>query len=1124
MCAALFKSLFVYTLQQELLCRSFFVQSTAYRTRVWTVTDYQSERLESVRTLWSFIYLRLWNAREMDSGRASENLIEGAYEPAVRYTPGEDRVKSADGEYYARLSFAGSAAQTTENSMGMDGKFEIDDETGHKRGSGYFCTYGQIGFLVIIACGLIAGVGCMAYYLPERPCIEEGGPATEPGKQTEPPYTEKPPTTKKQTEKPPTEAPTEPGMQTTMAPTSGTWNGRLPENLIPEHYELYLKPYLYEEHLGNGSRLFTFDGEVTIVMRCEMPTDVITLHIYNITVERWELTDKTTGRVINITGWDETLEYQFIHFHVSEMLEEDHDYVLWIKYVGELSDSLAGFYRTSWAGPDGETMWAATSQMQPTDARRALPCFDEPALRAYFDTTIEHRTDMVALSNGIEEEEIQLGNGWMTTSYRTTPKMSTYLLAFVVGYFNYTQAYTENGVRYRVWSRPDAVESTRYALDIGANITTYFEEYFNIPFPLPKQDMIAVPDFSAGAMENWGLIIYRETALLYDERVNSASNKQRVAVVVSHELAHQWFGNLVTPKWWDDLWLNEGFASYVEYLGVDFVEPTWDMREQFVVEDLQRVFDLDSLNTSHPVRVPVNSPAEINEIFDSISYSKGASIIRMLNNFLTEDVFVDGLNYYLTVHSEDNADSDDLWYALTRADEDVGGNNVKQIMDTWTLQMGYPVVTLHRLDRNTVNATQEHFLVDPTAVPDDTYENLGYLWYIYLTMTHATEKEFAFPQGAWLNGERWGVFNLEDTIAENDWFVANIRQFGYFRVNYDDENWARLSSLLQSTHEVLPRENRAALINDAFSLADVGRLSYPIALNITLYLDNELDYIPWEAALGSLAYIRDMFSRYSGYGPLERYMREQINELYVTLGWNETADDPHLQQYNRINAVGTACRYRNEDCLAEASRLYALYMQNSAGAEPNQPDYEINPITPNLKTTVYCYGIQEGGQEEWDFGWNKYLDTTDAAEKSKWLYALSCSQAPWVLSRYMDYSLDPLLVRKQDASYVVRYVSDNYVGRSLAWDFLRNEWDTIYEYYGGGSFSFSNIIADVTEDFNTELELQELIEFGEGRDFGSAARTYQQAIGTCTANINWMNNNAETVANWLEAAAPPISE
>ncbi|XP_030841204.1 aminopeptidase N-like [Strongylocentrotus purpuratus] len=973
--------------------------------------------------------------------------------------------------------------------------FESDKD---KESGGHFFTTFQIVLICIVGACVIIAVGCMCALLPDRSC--------EPRIKPEPTVTEPRLTTLSPT------------------PTEELWSGRLTHDLIPESYELYLKPYLYDIDLGVGDRIYTFDGRVKIHFRCETATTMVTLHMLNITIHESTLSD-SDGNEVDIESNSFTPEYDFVHFHVAEELVTGTDYVLEIEYLGELWAGLSGFYRSSYE-EDGETKWLAASQMQPTSARRALPCFDEPDFKAVFQTQIEHRNDMVALSNGIETNVNKSEtDGWLITEYKATPIMSTYLLAFIVGYFNYTEIYTDSGIRFRVWSRPEAVNTTVYARDIGSNITTYYEKYFNISFPLEKQDMIAVPGLSFWAMENWGLITFQETALLYDSRVNSASNKQYVASSLSHELTHQWFGNLVTCLWWDDLWLNEGFASYVEGLGVENAEPYWGMNEQFVNVDLQPVFDLDALGTSHPVLVPVNSPDEINEIFDSISYSKGASILRMLNDILGEDVFVSGLNAYLITHRKDNAKTDDLWAALTEADKGMGDNDVKQIMDTWTLQMGFPVVDFRRIDDTHFNASQEHFLINPDAGVDDRYGDLGYLWYIFLTYTQKTDVNFERPNTMWIEKEPWALITLSSPMEADDWFLANIQHYGYYRVNYDNENWARLIQQLVDNHLVFPTENRAQLISDALTLARVGRVDYPIALDLTLYMENEEDYVPWEALLSVISYITDMFSRHYGYGSLERYMQKKVQTLYNDLQWNDDpVNDPHLTQFNRVNAIGTSCKYRNQDCLDQASTLFQEYMTNDANNIDNSPDYEINPISPNLKTTVYCYGIQEGGQEEWEFGWRKYKETLDAAEKSNWILALSYSQAPWILSRYLDYSLDVNSVRFQDSNTVIVYVSQNYIGRSNAWNYLRSNWETYKEYYGGSANLLSDIISDVTEDFNTDLELEELIAFGEGNNLGSATRAYKQAIEVTNTNIAWMSTSADTVADWFTDNAPAIGE
>ncbi|PIK55590.1 putative aminopeptidase N [Apostichopus japonicus] len=876
-----------------------------------------------------------------------------------------------------------------------DNKFEVEDTESNdsieKKKDGVYCSTGKLFFCGLVACCLIAGVGLISYYVPDRTCTFdelptenplEGSPTMKPSDMITEPQRSSTPHHMSSTENP-SPTPTE----------AFVWDGRLnPDIMTPRSYDLTLQPCLYYE-CGEAMR-FRFYGWVDIVIEVDEDTDQVVMHMVDIEIKSISVKKLVGDDTELYMDWSNDTLYEFLIIHTQTLMKRT-DYRVSIEYIGILQDGLAGFYRSSYKNANGETVWLATSQMQATDARRALPCWDEPGFRSTFETSIIHMENMTALSNGIELGTVDYEEGWKITAFKTTPKMPTYLLAFVVSDFDYVEKNTTNGVRFRVWSRKDAIGSANYGLEQGVEILTYFEDYFGVPFPMDKQDMVAVPDFSAGAMENWGLILYRETALLYDPAENSAANKQRVAVVVSHELAHQWFGNLVTPEWWDDLWLNEGFASFVEYLGVDFTEPTWKMMEQFLAEDLHRVFALDALGSSHPVRVPVNSPAEISEIFDTISYAKGASIIRMLNNILSEETFRRGLNRYLTHYSEGNANSDKLWDALNQVQDQY---DVKKIMDTWTLQMGYPVITVTR-SGSTLNVQQSHFLIDPESEVDDKYIDLG----LFSKITRA----MLFTKG-----------------------ILVIKR--------------------NATRK--PR----GLIDDAFNLARGGQLTYDIALDMTKYLKNELDFIPWEATLTVFAYIRDMFSRNAGFGDLEKYMLCQINTLYTAVGFEDDPNDAHLDQYNRINAVDTACYYGNEDCLANATREYNEYMSD-----------DIN-------------------------------------------------------EKYLNYMLDETVVRKQDASYVIRYVARNYVGRALAWDFLRSEWDTIFDFYGDSSFSFSNIITDVTEQFNTEFDLEELMKFGEGRNFGSAVRAYEQAIDQTKSNIAWMERNAVTVAETLAASVADL--
>ena len=425
-------------------------------------------------------------------------------------------------------------------------------------------------------------------------------------------------------------------------------------HLVPIKYNVKLIPFIIPDN-------FTIDGSVTVFFRAaERGSNNITLHSADMEIDRSSVkvreVDRNRRKIKDIgvqsQGYDKDREFHITYIQGS--IEKEKYYEISMNFVAHLNDNLKGFYRSVYKNrKTNEQEYIAVTQFQPTDARRAFPCIDEPAIKAKFEVSLGRLKEMTSISNMPLKQNgkgvpMKNTDEYVWDHYQESVPMSTYLVAFVVSRFGFEiSPKTGNGVEFRIWARKDALDQIAYAKDIGPKILKHFEEYFNISYPLPKQDMIAIPDFGAGAMENWGLITYRETALLYKEGVSAASNKQRIATVVSHELAHQWFGNLVTPSWWTDLWLNEGFASYVEYLGVEAVQPELKLLEQFVIQDLQDVFSIDALASSHPISIPVKHPDEINEIFDRISYAKGASIIRMMDKFLTEKTFRGGLTNYL---------------------------------------------------------------------------------------------------------------------------------------------------------------------------------------------------------------------------------------------------------------------------------------------------------------------------------------------------------------------------------------------------------------------------------------------------------------------------------------------
>merc|ERR1712038_235814 len=491
---------------------------------------------------------------------------------------------------------------------------------------------------------------------------------------------------------------------------------RLPNHLEPVNYKLDLVPFIIPDN-------FTIRGYVEIEVVCRVSASNITLHAADLKIDNKtvEVVNTKGGDRVSVSGVEYDEDREFFILHTAPPLQSGTNYSIKIQYTAYLRDNLKGFYRSVYHDVETNTTeYIAVTQFQAPDARRAFPCFDEPGIKATYEVKLGRTKDMSSISNMPQQQTGAVMAGskeYVWDVYHKTVKMSTYLVAFVVSKFKYIESEKlANNVRFRIWSLPASLDQTAYAGQIGPRVLQYFENYFRVPFPLPKQDMIAIPDFGAGAMENWGLITYRETALLYKEGVSSASNKERIAYVISHELAHQWFGNLVTPSWWTDLWLNEGFASYVEYLGVEAAQPQLKLLEQFVSHDMQHVLTIDSLATSHPISIPVKHPDEINEIFDRISYAKGASIIRMMNHFVTEKTFRAGLSNYLRDFAYKAAEQDDLWeYFTAQAHKDgtiPPDVTIKTIMDTWTLQMGFPVVNVTRFyDKNQARLIQERFLL-----------------------------------------------------------------------------------------------------------------------------------------------------------------------------------------------------------------------------------------------------------------------------------------------------------------------------------------------------------------------------------------------------------------------------
>ncbi|KAJ8982959.1 hypothetical protein NQ317_005276 [Molorchus minor] len=876
---------------------------------------------------------------------------------------------------------------------------------------------------------------------------------------------------------------------------------RLPKSVVPHAYRLTLTPFL---QTGN----FTFHGKVEILVNVTETTNNITLHADDLFIDTVSVTD-VNRQTVSIRDVRSVKSKQFLVIDLDEAIQADNQYYIFIVFKGVLNDLLQGFYRSSYE-ENNRTRWIAATQFQATDARKCFPCFDEPGLKAKFQISIARLKNMTAISNmrKVKSERRPDHPDYIWDHFEESLPMSTYLVAFVVSDFESIS----NG-NFSIWARKSALGQAHYSLKIGPAILKYYEEFFGIDYPLPKLDMVAIPDFSAGAMENWGLITYREPVLLYQKGVSSRSSLHGIAHVVAHELAHQWFGNLVTPTWWTDLWLNEGFATYVEFLGAYAVEPKWKDPDLFLVSELHGAFGLDALKTSHPISIKVNNPDEVNDIFDRISYSKGASIIRMMQHFLTAEVFHNGLNKYLTSRMYSNADQDDLWRTLTEVGHDSGvlepEVTVKEIMDTWTLQTGYPLITASYIpENNSVHLEQERFYLHK----DNEVDNPPTWWVpiTYIDKRNNFRKE-------WLRKEREKTLNV-DHLEPDDWFLINANQTGYYRVNYDMANWHRIIRQLQypNGHLVFDPKNRAQLLDDALNLAFSGYISYDLALNVTLYLVNEREYVPFKSGLDNLNYLYDMFLRTAHFDKYKAYMLHLIRDHYRELGFRDSGDDDPLTVLSRMDIMGKACLLGMRECIMQAVQQFHNWKN---GAYPDN----INEISPDLREIIYCTAIADGGQEEWDFAWQRYLNTNVANEKEILLSALSCSKETWILSKYLEWAVtENSGIRKHDCPRVFAAVSQNPIGQDLAYRFLKSTWSRIRSYLGPSSMSLNSIVRTSTAHFNTEEEVNDFKSFVKRNEneFGIALRTAQQSIEQAEANVKWMNRYFNTIVTWLSHVVP----
>ncbi len=843
---------------------------------------------------------------------------------------------------------------------------------------------------------------------------------------------------------------------------------RLSEYIIPNKYSVSLVPDL---------DAFTFSGEEEIEIEIRKPTEKITLHAAELAILSAEIVQnkKTEAGIVSYSEKDETVTFSF----PSKVGTGKASLIL--KFEGILNDKLRGFYRSRYE-IDGKIYHMGVTQFESTDARRAIPCFDEPAQKAVFEVTLKIPSDRTAISNTIESEIIEHASGFKTIKFEPSPKMSSYLLAFIVGHFESVVGKTKSGVQVRIFVTPGKKHQAEFALEVGIKCVEFYENYFGIKYPLPVMDLIAIPDFASGAMENWGAITYRETAILVDPVHSSTQNKQWVALVIAHEIAHQWFGNLVTMEWWTHLWLNEGFASYMEYVAIDSIFPVWNIWSQFVFIEEARGLSLDGLANTHAIEVDVNHPAEISEIFDAVSYSKGASVIRMLAEYLGEKDFRQGLEDYLKKHSYSNATTNDLWTAL----EKVSKKPVKKIMQNWTRKPGYPLINVMK-NKNKLELSQSRFFSSSRAQKKSNES-----WLVPISLISEKGKT------------SYHLMKSTKLLLDNnynDWVKINNRETSFVRVSYTLELLKLLEDPIKTSNKRLTEEDRFGIVRDAFALSQSGKMATSEALKLANFYRNDDSYVVWMEIASQILRLSNLLHGESYYGTFMKYSRELFREVTTNIGWTKKRGEAYDRTLLRSSVIYVLGTSGDSNIITRAREMFEkVYKENFA-------------IDADLRGVVYRLIAENGTEEDYGKLTKMHKKTTLSEEKDRILRALCSFKQEDLLKKTFDFSFSEA-GRDQDLVKTFVFIFANAYGKKVAWETLQKNWPFIKTKFGGGHL-FSRFVSPI-ENFTTNAQADEVESFFKKNTAPGIERTTAQALEQIRSNAAWLSRDSKKISEFLK--------
>lgn len=872
---------------------------------------------------------------------------------------------------------------------------------------------------------------------------------------------------------------------------------RLPQTVVPSRYELRLEPDLVAR---------TFTGVETVTVEVREPTVEMILNAAEL-----EITDTTVGRdgrmLRGSVELDEAAERCRLRF--SEALEVG-TWQLRLGFKGILNDKLRGFYRSTYQDQTGASHVLAATQFEATDARRAFPCWDEPAFKAVFAITLVIDPVLTAVSNTPVLSEHR-EDGKKVVRFRETIRMSTYLVAFVVGPLEATDPVLVGRTPLRIWCIAGKRRLASFGLEIGSFSLRFFEEYYGLPYPADKLDLLAIPDFASGAMENLGAITFRESALLVDEQTATHAELERVADVIAHENAHMWFGDLVTMSWWNGLWLNEAFATFMEMLAVDAWKPDWQRWNTFSVSRAAAL-SVDGLHSTRPIEYPVRAPRDADAMFDVLTYEKGASVLRMLEQHLGPEVFREGIRDYLRAHAYGNADTRDLWAALGRASK----QSVPTLMDGWVFRPGYPLICASLDGGSRLVLAQQRFTylkeAEPLGAAQEGEAESG------------PEPRWQVPIQVRVQARgRSETTRLLLTEAEErvdlpegfEFVLVNDGGYGFYRVRYAPELLDRLLQLLPDKLSPIERFN---LVNDAWAAAIAGLLPLTEYLDLTARFQADRDRNVWAILLDSF-HVLNRIIEPADRPAFEAFVRDRVGPAVAELGWVPRPEEKELTRQLRADLLRTLGTIgQDRDVQERAAELYGEHRRRLGGGYAvSRPAAQATTVDPNVLSTLITILAHVGDSTRYEEFLQRFRVAATPQEERRYLFALAEFQPAALVYQTLTRTMNGE-IRTQDAPFVIRSLLMSIHGRERAWGFVKANWTTMDRQYP--KTGLRRLCEGVTGLATPELE-QDVHRFIAERKINLGGKLLDQYLEQLRVAVAFRAREGAALSGYLARVASP---